>query len=140
MFGSPGGWSPQGRSKTGGGGHARVPNLRVCKHLGAEWHTQSEKGESRCPAVVPSSRRGKYLQLDAQDRAARKGKWSPRGTGITVLTYPGMRPSNRQGWWKTVKIQETRRQLILDKTVGSQSLPMCHEDQIAGRGDNFTAA
>ena len=26
------------------------------------------------------------LQLDA--RAARKGKWSPRGTGMTVLTYP----------------------------------------------------
>ena len=30
--------------------------------------------------------------------AAREGKWSPRGTGTTVLTYPGMRPGNRQGW------------------------------------------
>ena len=41
------------------------------------------------PAVVPSSRRGKYFQLDAQreGRASRKGKWSPRGTGATVLTY-----------------------------------------------------
>ena len=29
----PGGWGPQGRSATGGGGLARVPNLRVCKHL-----------------------------------------------------------------------------------------------------------
>ena len=31
--GWPGGWGPQGRSTTGGGGLARVPNLRVCKHL-----------------------------------------------------------------------------------------------------------
>ena len=29
----PGGWGPQGRAETGGGGLARVPNLRVCKHL-----------------------------------------------------------------------------------------------------------
>ena len=29
----PGGWGPQGRSSTGGGGLARVPNLRVCYHL-----------------------------------------------------------------------------------------------------------
>ena len=29
----PGGWGPQGMSRTGGGGLARVPNLRVCKHL-----------------------------------------------------------------------------------------------------------
>ena len=28
----PGGWGPQGRSPTGGGGLARVPNLRVYKH------------------------------------------------------------------------------------------------------------
>ena len=25
-------WGPQGMSITGGGGHVRVPNLRVCKH------------------------------------------------------------------------------------------------------------
>ena len=30
-IGWPGRWSPQGRSRTGGGGPARVPNLRVCK-------------------------------------------------------------------------------------------------------------
>ena len=29
----PGGWGPQGRPITGGGGLARVLNLRVCKHL-----------------------------------------------------------------------------------------------------------
>ena len=28
-----GGWGPKGRSSTGGGRLARVPNLRVCKHL-----------------------------------------------------------------------------------------------------------
>ena len=28
----PRGWGPQGRRSTGGGGLARVPNLRVCKH------------------------------------------------------------------------------------------------------------
>ena len=28
----PGGWGPQGRRSTGGGGLARVPNLRVCEH------------------------------------------------------------------------------------------------------------
>ena len=40
--------------------------------------------------LVPSSRRGKYLQLVARrkNQAARKGKWSPRGPGMTVLTYP----------------------------------------------------
>ena len=31
-FWLPGGWGPQGRPKTGGGGLARVPNLRVCEH------------------------------------------------------------------------------------------------------------
>ena len=29
----PGRWGPQGVPKTGGGGLAGVPNLRVCKHL-----------------------------------------------------------------------------------------------------------
>ena len=29
----PGGWGPQGVPSTGGGGPARVANLRVCKHL-----------------------------------------------------------------------------------------------------------
>ena len=46
------------------------------------------------PAVVPSSRRGKNLQWHAwrKNRAVRKGKWSPRGTGMTVLTYPRSAP------------------------------------------------
>ena len=41
----PGRWGPQGRSTTGGGRLARVPNLRVCTHLSdMGWHTQGEKG------------------------------------------------------------------------------------------------
>ena len=46
---SPGDWGAQGGSETGGGGPARVPNLRVCKHLVRVWHTQE------CPAVSISS-------------------------------------------------------------------------------------
>ena len=38
----PGGWGPQGRPITGGGGLARVPNLRVCRHLCATGGTRRE--------------------------------------------------------------------------------------------------
>ena len=50
----PGRWGPQGRRPTGGGGLARVPNLRVCKHLYASrWHTQGEKDEiTSCRGTV----------------------------------------------------------------------------------------
>ena len=40
----PEGWGPQGRRATGGSGLARVPNLRVCKHLSRWWHTQGGEG------------------------------------------------------------------------------------------------
>ena len=52
--GWPGGWGPQGMSLTGGGGLARVPNLRVCYHLLEEgWHTQGEKDElTSCRGTV----------------------------------------------------------------------------------------
>ena len=77
---------PQGRSSTGGG-LARVPNLRVCKHLHAPgWHTQGGKDElTSCRGTVAKT------SSETQRRkswAARKGKWSPRGTGTAVLTYP----------------------------------------------------
>ena len=39
----PGGWGPQGRRSTGGGGIARVPNLRVCKHQ--DWRVAHAGGE-----------------------------------------------------------------------------------------------
>ena len=50
----PGRWGPQGRRPTGGGGFARVPNLRVCKHLYASrGHTQGEKDElTSCRGTV----------------------------------------------------------------------------------------
>ena len=62
-------------------------------------HVGGRRANQR-PAVVPSCRRGKNLQRDARRevQAARKGKWSPRGTVMTVLTYPGMRLGDRQGW------------------------------------------
>ena len=41
--GWPGGWSPQCRSITGGGGLARVPNLRVCYHLCIAGGTRRER-------------------------------------------------------------------------------------------------
>ena len=42
------------------------------------------------PTVVPSSRRGNTSgeSQRRENRAARKGKCSPRGTETTVLTYP----------------------------------------------------
>ena len=44
-------WGPQGRRTTGGGGPARVPNLRACQHFGAA----EEGGRAKKQfAVVPS--------------------------------------------------------------------------------------
>ena len=50
----PEGWGPQGRRTTGGGGLARVPNLRVCKHLFHwRWHMQGGKDElTSCRGTV----------------------------------------------------------------------------------------
>ena len=82
------GLGPQGMSITNGGGLARVRNLRVCKHF---FHS----GSGTHPAVVPSSRRGKNLQWDAKEEEPGcpiKGKWPPRGTRTTVLTYRGSAP------------------------------------------------
>ena len=91
----PGGWGPQGRSPTGGGGLARVPSLRVCKHpTPTGWHTQGGKDElTSCRGTVQSA--WQKTSSETQRRkslAARKRKWPPRGTGTTVLTYPGSAP------------------------------------------------
>ena len=50
----PGGWGLQGMRKTGGGGLARVPNLRVYYHLlSFGWHTQGGKDElTSCRGTV----------------------------------------------------------------------------------------
>ena len=72
---------------TGGGGLARVPNLRVCKHpFSLEGGTRREKGE----LTSWSSRRGNTSceSQRRENRAARKGEWSPRGSRTTVLNCP----------------------------------------------------
>ena len=77
-------------SATCGGGPAKVPNLRVCKPLTCLWSGTRRGRANQRPAVVPSSRRGNTSSEPQrrENRAARKGKWSPRGTGTTFLTYP----------------------------------------------------
>ena len=58
------------------------------------WHTQGEKDElTSCRGTVQSA--WQYLQWVAKEGepgCSQKGKWPPRGTGTTVLTYPGMAP------------------------------------------------
>ena len=59
-------------------------------------------------AVVPSSRRCKNLQSDRKEEepgCPKKSKWPPRGTGTTVLTYPGSAPMQQARLVKTVKVQ-----------------------------------
>ena len=51
----PGEWGPQGRPTTGGGGLARVPNLRVCEHpfYHWRWHTLGRNYElTSCRGTV----------------------------------------------------------------------------------------
>ena len=70
-LGKPGGQEdgvPKACQEQGGGGLARVPNLRVC---GA-------------PTLGVAPRRRWEDELTS--------KWPPRGTGTTVLTYPGSAP------------------------------------------------
>ena len=58
----PGRWGLQGKGLTGGGRPARVPKLRVCKHLWSMGGTLRGGRMNEHPAVVPSSRRGENLQ------------------------------------------------------------------------------
>ena len=84
------GWGPQGRSLTGGGGLARVPNLRVCKHLPVRVAPQGEKDElTSCRGTVQSAwQKPPVRRKGGRAGLPKKGKWPPRGTGTTVLTYP----------------------------------------------------
>ena len=76
----------------------------VCANTFSVGVAQGGKSEINVLPWYRLCRRGKNLQLDArrQNQAARKGKWSPRCTGTTVLTYPG---NARARLVKTVKIQ-----------------------------------
>ena len=71
-----GGWGPQGRRETGGGGLARVPNLRVCKHLftAGVAHAGGEGRINVLPWYRPS-RRGNTSSESRrrENRAAQKG-------------------------------------------------------------------
>ena len=75
---------------TGGGGLARVPNLHVCKHLILGVAHAGEEGRIN---VLPWYRLVGVAKTFSEsqrreNRAARKATWSPRGTEMTVLTYP----------------------------------------------------
>ena len=72
---SPRGTSHQGMTTTGGDGLARLPNLRVCKHLWSWGGTRRGRRMNQHPAVVPSSRRGNTSSESRrrENRAAQKG-------------------------------------------------------------------
>ena len=83
-------WGPQRMRSTGGGGLARVPNLRVCKHPTRAGGTA---GRERWINILPWYRPVGVAQTSSEtgkreSRAAKKGKWPPRGPGTTVLTNP----------------------------------------------------
>ena len=72
----------------------------VCKHLSRRVAHAGEQGRIN---VLPWYRLVGVAKTSCETQggknsAARKGEWSPRGMGMTVLTYPVMRPGNRQGW------------------------------------------
>ena len=55
-----------------------------------EWHTQGRKDElTSCRGTVAKTSSETQRR---KSRAARKGKWPPRGTGTTVLTNPRSAP------------------------------------------------
>ena len=80
----PGWWGLQGMRWTGGGGLVRVPNQRVCVHLLVPgWDTQEREGWID---ILPWHRLVGVAKTSSEtqrrkSRAARKGKWSPRGQG-----------------------------------------------------------
>ena len=85
----PGGWGLQGRPVTGGGGLARVPNLRVCKHplTSGVAHVGREGRIDVLPWYRPVGVAKTSSETQRRkSRAARKGKWPPRGAGTTVGT------------------------------------------------------
>ena len=80
-------------SLTGCGGLARVPNLRVCKHRRGVAHAGSEGLINILPWYRPVGVAETSSETQRRkSRAARKGKWPPRGTGTTFLTHPGSAP------------------------------------------------
>ena len=96
-------------SLTGGGGLARVPNLRVCKHLWQRGGTRRGGRMKKHPAVVPSNRRGKTSSETQRrkSRAAKKRLVAATSYGDDRQSSPilEVRPGNTAGLVKTVNIQ-----------------------------------
>ena len=103
------GWSPQGVRPTGGGGLARVPNLRVCDHPfndGGGTRRGRKGGLTSCRGTVLSAWLSTSSETGREHRAVRsKGKWSPRCTHLSLPNSQlfiggskGVRQVNRQGW------------------------------------------
>ena len=119
----PGGWGPQHRSGTGGGGLARVPNLRMCKHpflLGVA-HAGGEGWINILPwyrpvgvAKPPVRRKGRRAGLPQKGwvSATRYGDDSPH------LPWRCARMTGKAG--ENGQHSGAGRQLTLDKTVGSR--------------------
>ena len=103
FFRWPGRWSPQGRSRAGGGGLARVPNLRVCKHPKFQgWHTQREKGEwtSCCGTVWSAWQKPPVRRKGGRAGVPKRvsGRHVVRGRQSSPILE--VRQGNKQGWWK----------------------------------------
>ena len=96
------------------------------------WHMQGEKDESTsCRGTVQSARQKPPVsRKGGRAGLPKKGKWPPRGTGMTVLTYPCpsqpcfggskgcARVTGKAG--ENGQYSGAGRQLTLNKTVGSQ--------------------
>ena len=116
----PGGWGPQGMCPTGGGGLARVPNLRVCKYLSGAAHA----GRDGWINILPQAnvRAGKVLRpplsercrpwswtlkkvlreadgplkSDSTESLLRVERWSPRGAPRKPDGWAGEEPEDHK--------------------------------------------
>ena len=100
----PGGWGPQGRPETGGGGLARVPNLRVCEHPfnRSVWHTQGEKDElTSCRGYRPvgvAKTSSETQRREEEPGCPKKASARHVVRGRQSSPILEVRPGNRQGW------------------------------------------
>ena len=121
----PGRCGPQGMSSTGGGGLARVPNLRVCDHLlcrvahaGREGRINilpwwqylqwvAKEGEPGCPKKVSGRQRGRQSSpIPAQASRGENGQYSGAGLQLTLDKTVGSRV-----WWHTQGFSKLRLDL-----------------------------
>ena len=85
-----------------------------------EWHMQGGEGRINalpwyCPVGVAKTSSETQRR---KNRAARKGKWSPRGTGNRQAPLIlELRPGNRQRWWKRSTFRWDGRQPGQDRRL-----------------------